>query len=308
MLDLERGYWVADRNHDGQEAEPNEDPVSARQKRVIPYVKDRRNCLLIEPAEGWEPEVLASMQAALKTAIQLEFQLEDGELAAEPLPSGEAPRMILLYEAAEGGAGVLHRLVDDAGALARVARQALALCHFDPGTGRDLGQAPRARERCEAACYDCLMSYGNQRNHRLLDRHKIKDILLALAAAGVETSPVAAPRSEHLEGLLNLCDSELEREWLRWLDERGYRLPSKAQALIEACHTRPDFLYEDSMTAIYVDGPHHQYPERQARDAVSLTCLEDMGYTVVRFPAHADWLAVIRALPNVFGEPPDGGG
>jgi very-short-patch-repair endonuclease len=207
----------------------------------------------------------------------------------------------LFYQASEGGAGVLRRLVDDPGALAGVAQKALELCHFDPDTGDDRGRGPRAQEDCEAACYDCLMSYYNQRDHLLLDRKRIRDTLLALAGATVNASPVAAPRAEHLQGLLNLCDSDLEMEWLHWLDEQGVRLPSKAQALIEGCHTRPDFLYEDALAAIYVDGPHHQYADRQARDQIKTVCMEDTGYTVIRFGHREDWNSVAAQYPSVFG-------
>ena len=55
---------------------------------VIPYVEDTRNCLLIEPIIRHDLRVMASLQAAIKTAIQASFQLEDNELAAEPLPYG----------------------------------------------------------------------------------------------------------------------------------------------------------------------------------------------------------------------------
>ena len=87
-------------------------------------------------------------------------------------------QLILLYESAEGGAGVLRQLVDDPPAFSRVAREALQLCHFDPDTGADRRRAPSSREDCEAACYDCLMSYSNQREHDLLDRQKIRELLL----------------------------------------------------------------------------------------------------------------------------------
>jgi len=168
VLDLERGYWQTDQD---AEDDPG-DPMSPRTERVIPFVEDHRNCLLIEPVNTLTKETMASLQPALKNAIQVLYQLEDAELAAEPLPDAEQRRLILLYEAAEGG-GVLRQLVDRPDALAEVAREALRLCHFDPETGADLRRAPRAKEDCEAACYDCLMSYANQPEHELLDRQLI---------------------------------------------------------------------------------------------------------------------------------------
>jgi hypothetical protein len=92
------------------------------------------------------------LQAALKVAIQIVFQLEDRELATEALPDDLDRRTILLYESSEGGAGVLHRLVTESDAWARVAREALRICHFDVDTGNDLGRAEGADEDCVAAC------------------------------------------------------------------------------------------------------------------------------------------------------------
>jgi hypothetical protein len=74
----------------------------------------------------------ATLMAALKNGIQIAFQLEDGELAAEPLPTEDDRRTILLYEASEGGAGVLRRLVSEPRALAAAAEAALEICHFAP--------------------------------------------------------------------------------------------------------------------------------------------------------------------------------
>src|SRR5690606_17926123 len=102
-------------------------------------------------------------------------------------------------------------------------------CHYDPDTGEDMRRAKRAREDCEAACYDCLLSYGNQREHPILDRQRIRDLLLTLATAQVESSPTDNTRGSHLEMLLRLCDSDLERKWLIRLQELGLRLPDEAQ-------------------------------------------------------------------------------
>lgn len=298
VLDIERGYWA--RNQLAQEDDPD-DPMSPRTKRIIPYVEDSRNCLLFEPLIELETKEMASLQAALKRAIEATFQLENNELAAEPLPNVGERRILLFYEAAEGGAGVLRRILDEPQAMARIAREALAICHFDPDTGEDLHRAPRATEDCEAACYDCLLSYGNQREHALLDRKLIADLLLDLAETTVHASPTSQPRDEHLDELMRLAASDLEREWLDYLDQNSYRLPDAAQVLFEECNTRPDFVYERAYAVIYIDGPHHDYPERQARDDQQRACMEDEGYMVIRFGYYDEWDDIVARNPDVFG-------
>ena len=249
----------------------------------------------------------ASLQAALKSAIQVEFQLEDQELAAEPLPGRDLRRQILFYESSEGGAGVLQRLQSEAGALRRVARRALEICHFDPDTGADLKHAPRTKEECSTACYDCLMTYANQPDHLRLNRHSIRDLLLDLAKADVSPSPSDAPRSAHLQSLLERCESGLEKEWLLFLEARNLTLPSHGQhvpSAIDGCFTRPDFVYGPHSTVVYVDGPHHEFPTRQARDREQSSCVEDCGWSVIRFGAKDDWEAIVRRFPSVFGSLP----
>jgi len=298
VLDTERGYWGKSEAVE----DDTEEPMSELTRRVIPFVEDRKNCLLFEPTVPLEEIEIASLTAALKNAIQITYQLEDSELAVEPLPTRDERRLILLYEASEGGAGVLRRLVSDSRALASVARQALALCHFDPDTGADLRRAEHAREDCEAACYDCLMSYYNQLDHLKLDRQSIRDLLVNFSNAEVHISPVAITREEHVKRLRNLCQSDLELKWLEYLNSHNYRLPSKAQHLLADCNTRPDFLYEQEQVVIYVDGYHHLDPERQRRDAMSTECLEDLGYIVLRFGLLDDWEIMISENSYIFGK------
>ncbi|MDP9309687.1 MAG: DEAD/DEAH box helicase [Chloroflexota bacterium] len=299
VLDAERGFWA--RNEEIEDVDQS-DPMSQSQIRVVPFVEDRRNCLVFQPNEALDEAVMASLQAALKNAIQVAYQLEDNELAAEPLPDADNRRVILFYEASEGGAGVLRRLVDDPRAMQRVARKALEICHFDPETGEDLGKAPRAREKCEAACYDCLMSYSNQRDHQRLDRMVIRDILLDIAGANVASAPAPKSRADHLAELNRLAGSELERAWLRFLDERNLRLPSRAQVRFDGPGTRPDFVYDDERVAVYVDGPIHEYANRHERDQTLTRRLRAQGYTVIRFAHNDDWARTIAAYPDIFGE------
>ncbi|OGL44274.1 MAG: hypothetical protein A2161_06145 [Candidatus Schekmanbacteria bacterium RBG_13_48_7] len=297
LLDIERGAWT------GREIVDDEDsPASPRVTRVIPYVDDRKNCLIMQLENVNDVKVMASLQAALKNGILVCYQLEDNELAAEPLPGKDDRRLILFYEAAEGGAGVLRQIVKDKNALSVVADAALQLCHFNPETGDDLKRAEGAKEDCESACYSCLLSYANQMDHMNLDRYVIRDILMQLKGATVNISPGSDPPIKHLEKLKNLCDSDLERKWLDFLNSHKYRLPSHAQKLVEACKTRPDFIFNEEQVAIYVDGPYHEYPERQSRDVEQTTCMEDLGYTVIRFSHTDNWHAIIDKYPNVFGK------
>ena len=109
------------------------------------------------------------------------------------------------------------------------------------------------------------------------------------------------PRAEHLTRLQRQCQSNLEKKWLQFLEERDLRLPSSAQKFIDDCTTRPDFLYDDCQAAIYVDGPHHDYPDRKERDTAQTDSMEDLGYSVIRFAHHDDWEDIIRQHPNIFG-------
>ena len=304
ILDTERGFWQ--RNDLMNQDDDPEDPMSPMRERVVPYVEDRRNCLVIEPSLGVDDpaeqqQLMATLQAALKNAIQVLYQLEDNELAADPLPSFDNRRSILLYEATEGGAGVLRRLVEDSSALPRVAREALELCHFDPESGDDRRRGTGMTEDCEAACYECLMSYGNQRDHALLDRHLIRDWLLLVSEGIVNTSPTARSPEEQLTYLLALAGSGLEKTWLKYLDDNGYRLPSAGQRYMEQCQTRPDFMYQDQHAVIYVDGPPHDYPQRQLRDQEQTVCLENLGYEVIRFHHQDNWNEIVERRPHIFG-------
>jgi hypothetical protein len=299
VLDIERGYWAKDKANNDED-QP-EDVMSPRTQRVVPYVEDRKNCLILELHEPSDQRVMATIQAALRHAIEVEFQLEDTELAAEPLPKGADRRYVLFYESAEGGAGVLRQLVEDHQALGRVAKRALEICHFDPETGADEKKAPGAKEVCEAACYDCLMSYTNQPDHPLLDRKLITGHLLGLAQAKVSVAPTELTRDEHFERLTRIAASALEKKWLRFLMDGGYLLPTDAGVLFEKAGTRPDFIYKTDQVVVYVDGPPHDFPERAERDAQQTTAMENLGYTVLRIRHDEEWHALVKKYPSVFG-------
>ena len=70
---------------------------------------------------------------------------------------------------------------------------------------------------------------------------------------------------------------------------------------MESCQTRPDFLYDAYQAAIYIDGPPHDYADRQARDRQQAEAMEDYGYTVIRFGHADDWGQIAARYPHIFG-------
>jgi very-short-patch-repair endonuclease len=303
-LNLENGRWSA-KDPESASSENGEAEATGEKGQfaaVVPFVEDRRNALILSFAANLDAGTMASLLYALKRGIATRFQLEDSELDGELVPDHRQPSRIFFYEAAEGGAGVLSRLAEEPCALAEAARAALEVCHFHPETGEDHHHAPDALDVCEAACYACLLSYTNQRFHEMLDRHVVRDMLLELAGCVAETSGATQTREQTRERLLDRCESNLERCFVEFLDERGYALPDDSQRVVPDFGTRPDFFYMKGQTCVYVDGPYHEYPERQDRDKEVTSRLEDGGYTVVRFSDPAGWQTVLRDYAWIFGE------
>ena len=304
LLDAERGYW-GKRDDDDT---PDDDAVQARRTlRVKPYVSDHKNCLLFELNIAHEQDELVSLQYALKNAIQHVFELEDNELAAEPLPSRDNRRSILFYEAAEGGAGVLRRLLD-ADDFRRVVIEAIDLCHFDPETLEDRGRAIDSKEDCEAGCYDCLLSYYNQADHELIDRKKVINLLASLHHATLERSSSHLGRKNQYELLKKKTDtrSDLEREWLELIYNDLHNLPTDAQYLIPEANTKPDFVYcdrYDAWVAIYIDGTPHDAADVAQRDREIDRLLLNLGWLVLRFrhDEREGWKQLILDNANIFG-------
>ena len=294
-LDLERGYWSP---NPADHEDDDEATAQSRLQRVVPYVKDTKNALVMRfepPRPGAE---MASLQAAFKEAIQKYFQLEPRELSAEPMPTSYDRQEILFYEASEGGAGVLRQISEDPSVLPLLARRALEICHFDPDTLEDKGV-----RTCGKACYQCLLDYSNQPDHKDLDRYLIRDLLADLSRSECRPAGGMGSRAERMAALRKRCDSQLEKRWLDLVDRFILRPPSDAQFLIESCSTKPDFYYREHNAAIYIDGPPHDEPDQIRKDEGITEALMEMGYIVIRFHHKADWNEIVRRHPDIFGAP-----
>ncbi|MDW8358212.1 DEAD/DEAH box helicase [Thermus sp.] len=270
--------------------------VDVPHERVRLHVEFTQNALLLHlaPLLGPEPHEVGvcSLAYALKRGMERLFLVEEEELGMAPVGKGER-RALLFYERAEGGLGVLRHLVEEGDALAQVAGAALEALHFSQD-GEDLS------ETCSRACYECLLSYSNQREAHLLDRHAARPILLELLRAEVEVPQPPGDEEGRFRDLVQRAQSELERRFLRFLKERGLRLPDEAQYRLAFAHTVADFLYRPNV-AVFVDGPHHQGERQRRIDEHQRELLLEQGYRVLVFPQEPGaWEEIVQHNRDVF--------
>jgi superfamily II DNA/RNA helicase len=298
-IDPISGYWA--KNPD--EGEGVIDPTAAPRQWIVPSVQDRKNALLLQLVEQeLSPRTMVTLHHALLRGIEAEFELEQGEILAEPMPSrDERPnavphssvRAFLFYEATEGGAGVLTRLVAEPHLLANIARGALSIMHFDVGddpahlaaTPADLGDATGTA--CVAACYRCLMSYFNQPDHEQIDRRdpKAKELLLRLARSTAKvdrsrqsTRPSAAPPAG--QGLVG--------RWIHLADQRGLPRPDTEPMVVGDAEV-PLVWRNHYVAAIFAPG-------------TQAASLENRGFEVVVFEGpEAGWADAFAKVASALG-------
>ncbi|QEX18090.1 DEAD/DEAH box helicase [Hypericibacter terrae] len=211
LIDPRTGYWVS---ADGVSEDGPPSPIAARQI-ITPVVEDRKNALLIRFPALWlrglgeeADAVIATLQHAFARSVEAVYQLEEGEILVESTPGRTDRQALLFYEAAEGGAGALSRLMRENGAFPRLATEALGIMHATaPSIESALREGPEALKdaedtRCVAGCYRCLLSYFNQPDHELIDRRLMPVLksLLRLVQSQARVTSTKARGGNTLDG------------------------------------------------------------------------------------------------------------
>jgi len=280
-LDSKTGMWGDAKN---------EQAADNLHTEVNLMVNDTCNILVVEPVQVPSENAEAfvtTCQHALLTAIQAVYKLETDELGSERLGDG---KYLLFWEASEGGAGVLAQLLEKPDALQKIADAALDICHFH-----------QPKDTCSQACYECLLSYQNQFDHALCDRHLIKLLLDQLLASTV-IHHEGMPRQEQYQKLLQQTDphSEFERIVLQEIYQQGYKLPDTAQEFIAQANCKPDFLYKSDGIAVFCDGSVHDHADKRLSDQIEQDNLRyNTNYSVLSLRHDEDWQSKLMFLVSL---------
>lgn len=282
-IDPVSGYWAKNEDEDD-----NQDPTASPRQWIVPSVQDRKNALLFTPLGTALTETsITTLQHALLRGIEAVFQLEEGEILAEPMPTRALRNGFLCYEATEGGAGVLIRLVAEPDRLAAVARKALQVMHFDITDDGPLPEnatqfVDQTGTACVAACYRCLMSYYNQPDHELIDRRDegARQVLLRLASSRTQDQVATPPPGMAPEPRSGWASEAIRRALP----------PADAEPLIIGSTTIP-FVWRTH----YVAALH----EALTPDVVAQ--LDDLGFELIHFGDRSTWHSAFERLAAVLG-------
>jgi len=226
-----------------------------------------------EPPKEIQPEDYEGFYNTLAQAIiqglQISMNIDAGEVSTFLLPKDGDKFSILLYESAEGGAGILHAL-QQTGVMHEVVNRAREILHeFDS-----------EEDQCDRACYGCLCNYHNQSVHEILDRNLVLPFL-----ARMERSEVVRvePSEDRYDELFGLCESGFEKKVLEAIRRHKLPLPTHAQKTIfnrDVPVAQADFSYDGDGLAIFVDGPDHDKDFVKESDMKKREKLDEMGHRV----------------------------
>ncbi len=294
LLNIKTGFWKA-------EKDLNNGDGSQYIKRVKLYTKDTADALYIYPLkalsmkEGSEFDSIITLQFALKRAIENNFQIEPDEIGVEIMGDPAWPN-IMIYEASEGSLGVLSQLVGDSTKFKEVIKEAYSVCYFKNGEDTNPDAGP--------ATYSDLLSYYNQRYHRNIDRHLIKDQLERLMICEFEAMGRQKYESyeQQYESLMERIDpnSSTEKKILKFLKDNGLKLPDTAQFTIDDLYVKPDFYYEEERACIFCDGTPHDNPDIKKQDYEKRKALRNKGFDVVIYYYKDSLEELVKKRSDIF--------
>ena len=288
-----KGFPIGMVSGDWRSSMPGPDSqISEPFQPVKLWTSNVADALYIEPLQplGLTVEGVVTLQYALKRAVELRFQVESNEIGVITIGDPAAPNM-LLYEAAEGSLGILSRFTFDPQVLHEVIDTAIEFCRYDDPVYKG------------PASYDDLLSYYNQRDHRFIDRHLIRDALetLRICRVEIQTNAGYANYEAQYQALLRNLDpnSSTERKFLDYLYQHGLHLPDAAQKSVDGLYVRPDFYYEPRFW-VFCDGTPHDTLAVREGDEEKRQAIMARGDEVWVYHYRDDLAKKVAERPDIF--------
>jgi superfamily II DNA/RNA helicase len=293
-IHTKKGLW--------QSADPQRRPNENLDdyKAVMPFTTNTANALFIQPvaalgARGGENGVI-TLVYAFKRAIENYFQVESGEIGVQVMGEQDVPNL-MLFESAEGSLGILSQIVEEPAVYKAVMEEAWRICFLD----KEGNEIPE--DELVPATYNDLLSYYNQFYHSCIDRNLIRTALANLRDATIEvqTNKAFSDYETHYRSMVDGKDpnSSTETKFLKYLYERGIRLPDGAQPDVQNMFVKPDFFYHPNIY-IFCDGTPHDDPEVMKDDAEKRKALRAAGYQVLCWHYREPLDVFVAKRPDIF--------
>lgn len=293
------GFW----KNEGPDSLETNDDVTEEDKgptqTIVPYVQDTRNILILEPIK--DPKIplltkttMATLQSALKQAIEKVYQIEPSEIFVEPLPDAKNRRLLLIYESGEGGAGVLYNLVNskpgEEKSIQKVAEKALELMHYEKtGTEWSFDNLKDNKPDCIAGCYECLLTYFNQPEHEIIDRKDKAALSFLMALANnnkmvgeVEDSQKVVDKSTSLQTTLG--------DFLQFLTQKSLSTPDELPKRFKRLNLQFPAAYSGSRTCLTLS--------KLSTD--DMEAMEEMAWTVIDISDPNEWEKIVAEHSDIF--------
>lgn len=247
-MSIPSGRWKSDGDMNSEDSE--EEFLNDKEKlidEVRPFVKNITQVMFIQMSESElnnDTKLQINLLYSILRAITSLYELEESELQGEIIGSGSSSR-ILLYEATEGGLGVLMNIIEKQDSFNKIAVKALEILHFDE-FGKDLSSQV---DHCEKACYECLLSYYNQTAHFMLDRFYIRDFLLRLKKAVLPGSKAKDETGKYNE----LCKkaSPKVKTFLDILFLKNLKMPDEVECNVENYDEKISIFYNPNRILLF---------------------------------------------------------
>jgi hypothetical protein len=274
-IDKRNGKWLTQKDLENQETMDNK-------KDVLVFVRDTSDTLYIQPLSSLNlrPDQVTSLSYAIKRGIERLFQVEENEIGVRVMGTMDKPN-ILIYEASEGSLGILSQLVQEPVRMKELFTESYRYMHFDPNTREEteLGKS------LPKASYQDLLSYYNQRDHDILNRREIKEVLEQLMDCDYSPNQGSNDYDSQYKYLIDNYDrnSATEKPFIEYLYKNKLALPDKAQVNMPEFYISADFVYntQDGPIVIFCDGSVHDDERVKLKDGHQRQLLKDAGYDIV---------------------------